>query len=105
MKTISPENRPARNNKEWWPKSRRGGFTEDTAACITLEGAEGFSLSSGWRRGLGRGGSFCLRLACESAVGCPSPEPLSARSSRGEGVGSIVYAVVLSVRLVGASGA
>src|SRR6185369_15117630 len=53
----------------------------------TLESAEGFSLSSGWRRGLGRGGSFCLCLACASAVGCPSPQPsprsfLTGRGSR-----------------------
>src|SRR6266446_2323531 len=51
-------------------------LTEETAACTTLESAEEFSLSSRQgRRGLGRGGSFFLWLACASAVGCPSPRP------------------------------
>ena len=50
--------------------------TEETAACTTVESAEGFSLSSGrGRRGLGRGGSFFVRPTCASAVGCPSPQP------------------------------
>ncbi len=50
--------------------------TEEAAACTTLESAEEFSLSSRrGRRGLGRGESFFLWLACASAVGCPSPQP------------------------------
>src|SRR6266478_5015479 len=47
-------------------------LTEKSAAGTTLESTEGLSLSSGGRRGLGRRGSFCLFLACASAVEFPS---------------------------------
>src|SRR6266478_4139190 len=57
-------------------KSTVYGIRRSVSKALTEESAEEFSLSSRQgRRGLGRGGSFFLWLACASAVGCPSPRP------------------------------